>query len=171
MRQLPVACGRAPRGSQRNARPVGAWQDGAMASDDNELTGAWQQLCERLSAIGTRLAADPFPAAGPHHARDVRHLARQLVLALQAELEHADAGAPSFHRYEEPWAQWGGPNPDNVYTRAVIDPGMTYRVTGNVAGVRAAIFSLVEGDMHLGRYGVFAEQTLGELDAPGDGTF
>ena len=103
--------------------------------------------------------------------RDVRHLTRQLVLALQGELEHADAGSPSFHRYEEPWAQWGGPNPDNVYTRAAIDPAATYRVTGNVRGVRAAIFSLVEGDMHLGRYGVFAEQTLAEFDVPADGAF
>ena len=142
-----------------------------MSSDDGELAGAWQRLCTRLSEIGRRLEADPYPAAGPHHARDVRHLARQLVLALQGELEHADAGSPSFHRYEEPWAQWGGPNPDNFYTRAVIDAGETYRVTGNVAGVRAAIFSLVEGDMHLGRYGVFAEETLGDLDVPGDGTF
>ena len=29
--------------------------------------------------------------------------------------------------------QWGGPNPDNVYTRAAIDPAATYRVTGDVA--------------------------------------
>jgi len=142
-----------------------------MSSDDDELTGAWQQLCERLSAIGTRLGTDPFPASGPHHARDVRHLTRQLVLALQGEIEHADPASPSFHRYEEPWAQWGGPNPDNVYTRAPIDPGAAYRVTGNVTGVRAAIFSLVEGDMHLGRYGVFAEQTLAEFDVPADGAF
>jgi hypothetical protein len=103
--------------------------------------------------------------------RDVRHLTRQLVLALQGELEQGDAGSPSFHRYEEPWAQWGGPNPDNVYLRAAIDPRATYRVTGNVAGVRAAIFSLVEGDMHLGRYGVFAEQTLADFDVPADGAF
>ena len=142
-----------------------------MSGDDEELAVAWQQLCERLGEIGRRLDADPFSGSGPHHTRDVRHLARQLVLALQGELEHADPGSPSFHRYEEPWAQWGGPNPDNVYTRAVVDPRATYRVTGNVAGVRAAIFSLVEGDMHLGRYGVFAEETLGELEVPGDGSF
>ena len=99
----------------------------------------------------------------------MRHLTRQLVLALQGELEHGDPAVPTFHRYEEPWAQWGGPNPDNVYTRAAIDPDATYRVSGNVAGVRAAIFSLVEGDMHLGRYGVFGEQTLADLDVAPDG--
>ena len=39
-----------------------------------------------------------------------------------------------FHRYEEPWVQWGGPNPDNVYLRAPIDPTATYRVWADVTG-------------------------------------
>ncbi len=138
-----------------------------MADDD--LTAAWHTLCERLAAIGTRIGADPFPASGTEHTVDVRHLARQLVLALQGEIEHGDPEQPSFHRYEEPWAQWGGPNPDNVYTRAAIDPTATYRVAGNVSGVRTAIISLVEGDMHLGRYGVYEERTLADLDVGSDG--
>jgi len=140
-----------------------------MAGGDDDLTAAWHALCERLAAIGTRIGRDPFPASGTEHARDVRHLARQLVLALQGEIEHGDPTQPSFHRYEEPWAQWGGPNPDNVYTRAAIDPTATYRVTGNVAGVRTAIISLVEGDMHLGKYGVYEERTLADLEVGSDG--
>ncbi len=142
-----------------------------MAGGDNQLTAAWRTLCERLAALGSRVGADPFLGTGADHAVDVRHLARQLVLALQGELEFGDPAHPSFHRYEEPWAQWGGPNPDNVYTRARIDPGATYRVSGDVAGVRTAIFSLVEGDMHLGRYGVFEERTLADFDVPVDGEF
>src|SRR6478752_2524974 len=147
-----------------------SWQDGTVAADGVELPLVWRQFCDRLGAIGDRVAAPPFPDAGTEHAVDMRHVARQVVLALQGELEHADPAAPTFHRYEEPWAQWGGPNPDNVYTRAAIAPGATYRVTGNVDGVRAAIFSLVEGDMHLGRYGVFGEQTLADLHVAPDGT-
>jgi hypothetical protein len=142
-----------------------------MAGRERELTAAWQTLCDRLAAIGERIAADPYPATGPEHAVGVRHLARQLVLALQGELEHGDPAHPSFHRYEEPWAQWGGANPDNVYTRAAIDPAATYRVRGTAAGVRTAIFSLVEGDMHLGKYGVFEERTLAELAVADDGAF
>src|SRR4051794_9591968 len=137
---------------------------------DTELTVAWQQFCERLGAIGERLASEPFPDHGPDHALDVRHLTRQLVLALQGEVEHGDPLFPSLHRYEEPWAQWGGPNPDNVYTRAAIAPDGTYRLWGNFAGVRTAIFSLVEGDMHLDRYGVFSEVTLPDLDVAADGS-
>ena len=39
----------------------------------------------------------------------------------------------------------------------------------DVTGLRQAIFSLVDGDMHLGRFGVFGERTLDELEVPVDG--
>jgi hypothetical protein len=133
---------------------------------EGAAAAAWQSLCERLARAG-----EWFPAGAREQAEGYRHLARQLVVALQGELEHGDPAHPSFHRYEEPWAQWGGPNPDNVYTRARVDPTATYRVWGDVTGVRAAIFSLVDGDMHLGRYGVDAERTLAELDVGAGGAF
>lgn len=143
--------------------------------DDADVVGtdpvaAWRGFCERLADVGATLGGEPFPTDDAGRAIGTRHLARQLVMALQGELEHADPASPTFHRYEEPWLQWGGPNPDNVYTRAPIDPEATYRVSGNVAGVRAAIFSLVDGDMHLGRYGVFSERTLDDLAVAADGS-
>jgi hypothetical protein len=144
-------------------------QDDAMA-DDGGVTGSWRDFCARLADAGDRLATDPFPASETERAACVRHLARQLVMAVQGELEHGDARHPTFHRYEEPWVQWGGPNPDNVYTRAPIDPAATYRVSGGVEGVRAALFSLVDGDMHLARFGVFGECQLADLEVGTDGS-
>jgi hypothetical protein len=138
--------------------------------DDGFDLAAWQSFCERLATVGARLADDPFPAAAADRALCVRHLVRQVVMAAQSEIEFGDAAYPTFHRYEEPWVQWGGPNPDNVYLRAPIDPAATYRVFGSVAGVRAALFSLVDGDMHLGRFGVFSERALAELDVTPDGS-
>jgi hypothetical protein len=141
-----------------------------MADDDFGVAGAWSAFCARVGDLGGRLGREPFPPTEADRALCVRHVARQVVMALQAELEFGDAANPLFHRYEEPWVQWGGPNPDNVYTRAAIDPTSTYRVTGNVTGVRAALFSLVDGDMHLGRYGVFSECTLADLEVESDGS-
>jgi hypothetical protein len=141
-----------------------------MIDDAFDAAGVWRTFCERLAAVGARLAADPFPATGADRALCARHLARQLVMAVQSEVEFGDASAPVFHRYEEPWVQWGGPNPDNVYVRAAIDPAATYRVSGDVSGVRSALFSLVDGDMHLGRFGVFSEHTLADLDVGPDGS-
>jgi hypothetical protein len=137
---------------------------------DFDVAGVWRDFCDRLVGVGARLAEDPFPESAGDRALCARHLTRQLVMALQAELEFGDSSNPTFHRYEEPWVQWGGPNPDNVYARAAIDPAATYRVSGNVTGVRAALFSLVDGDMHLDRYGVFSEHTLAELDVAPDGS-
>ncbi len=131
---------------------------------------SWSAFCARLAEIGGRVAEPPFPASDTDRALCARHLTRQVVMALQAEVEFGDGADPLFHRYEEPWVQWGGPNPDNVYTRAPIDPAATYRVSGNVAGVRSALFSLVDGDMHLGEYGVFSECTLADLDVGPDGS-
>src|SRR5690349_14049288 len=101
-------------------------------------------------------------AAAIDPALGVRHVARQAALALVEQLEHNDPRAPAFHRYEAPWSQWGAPNPDNVYVRTAIDPGATYVVRGDVRGVQQILISLMEGDMHLGEYGVFSERTLQE---------
>ncbi|HEX5094587.1 MAG TPA: DUF1214 domain-containing protein, partial [Acidimicrobiia bacterium] len=130
---------------------------------------AWHDFCTRLEAVGREIDGGAFGATDTDRALATRHLARQVVLALQGELEHGDPRTPAFHRYEEPWAQWGGPNPDNIYVRAAIDPDATYVVRGNVRGVRAAIFSLCDGDMHMDKYGVFSERTLDTFGVEPDG--
>jgi hypothetical protein len=72
-------------------------------------------------------------------------------------------------RYETPERQWGGPNPDNTYLRANIDPGCDYRVWANVAGVRQLIVSQHEGDMQLGQLGVYGERSLDDFQIDADG--
>jgi len=72
-------------------------------------------------------------------------------------------------RYETPDVQWGGPNPDNRYLRANLDPELEYRVWADVRGVRQAIFSLHEGDMQLEQYGVYGETSLDALEIGDDG--
>ncbi len=94
-----------------------------MADDDLDVAGAWRAFCRARRRPRRAARSGPVPGdRGRSGALCARHLARQLVMALQAELEFGDAANPLFHRYEEPWVQWGGPNPDNVYTRAAIDP-------------------------------------------------
>lgn len=124
-----------------------------------------RQLDHDLGAVSTGSGPACNTAVG------ARHLSRQLVMALQGELEFANPRAPILHRYEQPWVQWGGPNPDNVYRRCAIDPALTYHVWGNARGLRGLIVSQVDGDMHLGNFGVFEERTLAELDVADDGTF
>jgi hypothetical protein len=128
---------------------------------------AWREFCEQLARTGDRLLGPDFPTDPNARAEGYRHLSRLTVMALQSHLEFADTDFPAFHRYDDDAVKWGGPNVDNQYLRARIDPGGVYRVVGNVAGVRDLIVSTHEGDMQLGQYGVYAERRLAEF-AVGD---
>lgn len=126
-------------------------------------TSAWRSWATRAGALVERLDEAGYPSDPATRAIATRHLARQVALALQGELEHADPAHPTLHRYEQPWSQWGAPNPDNVYERCALDPDATYVLRGRVDGVHEALFSLVEGDMHLGQVGVHDEVALTDL--------
>jgi hypothetical protein len=125
---------------------------------------AWHLFCDRLATLVDQLGDTDPPGS-------VRNLARQVGLALEEQFEHADPRHPSFQRFEEPWSQWGAPNPDNLYLRTAIDPQATYRIWADVTGVREVLFSIVEGDMPFGENGVFAERRLSELTIDGNGSF
>ncbi|HZO08137.1 MAG TPA: DUF1214 domain-containing protein, partial [Myxococcota bacterium] len=131
---------------------------------------AWAECCRRLEALGRTLAGPEFPKDERERAEGFRALVRQLAFALEWEVLASDTREPSFVRFQDPRVQWGGPNPDNTYWRAAIDPTTTYRVWGNVSGVRQALFSLNEGDMQLEHYGVFGERSLDELVIGSDGS-
>ncbi len=132
---------------------------------------AWDRWTASLAVLARRLTDNDFPSDDRGRAEGLRHLARQAALALQGELEHSDPRHPRLHRYELPWSQWGAPNADNIYERCAIDPNATYLLRGNVNGVHEALFSLVQGDMHLDENDVYAEVALSDLEVADDGAF
>jgi hypothetical protein len=131
---------------------------------------AWRDWCRRLEATGERILESGFPQDARGRAEGVRALTRLLVYATQMEMEAGDPLHPVLYRYGDPRTQWGGPNPDNVYLRATVDPSLAYRVRADVTGVRDALFSLHEGDMQLSEYGVFSECALHDLEVQDDGS-
>ncbi len=140
--------------------------------DDEErlLSGeAWRDFCDRLKATGEAILQDGFPTAPGDRAEGFRWLTRLVSHATQLEVEAGDRQFPCFIRYETPHNQWGGPNPDNTYFRANLNPSCDYRVWGNVKDVRQAIFSLNEGEMQLGEYGVFSERSLDQFEVDEQG--
>lgn len=138
---------------------------------DDPTGEAWHRLLGVLEDCSGRLATGDFPVDDRGRSEGIRHLTRQLTVALEGELEHADTRYPSLHRYELPWSQWGAPNPDNVYQRCAVDPAATYVLRGRAEGVHEALFSVLEGDMHLGEDGVFDEVALTDLAVAADGAF
>ncbi|MGI9590240.1 MAG: DUF1214 domain-containing protein [Myxococcota bacterium] len=131
---------------------------------------AWRDFCRRLEATGEAILGEAYPDDPRTRAEGYRALTRLLVYSTQLEIEAGDPLFPSFVRHQDPHNQWGGPNPDNVYLRANIDPGESYRVwADDVRGVRQAIFSLHQGDMQLREYGVYGECSLDQLERRPDG--
>ena len=123
----------------------------------------WREFCSRIAEAGAAVLDDPAAAGARNQAEGLRCLSRQLVFAVQDAVEFRDTDFPAFHRFDDDVTKWGGPNTDNNYLRCSIDPAGLYRLTAEVTGCRDAIFWLHEGDMQLGRYGVFSECALRDL--------
>lgn len=144
-----------------------------MSHDEEKLMSgeAWREFCDRLKGAGETILGKEFPQDPRGRAEGYRALTRLLSFATLMEIESSDPLYPVLYRYEEPHNQWGGPNPDNTYVRAAIDPEHSYRVWGNLSNMRQAIMSLHEGDMQLEEYGVYSEQSLADWELGPNGEF
>ena len=139
---------------------------------DRLLSGnAWHDFCDRLKGVGDTIIGDDFPTDPRERTEGFRYLTRLLSYAMRMEIECGDPRFPQVCGYEEPWNQWGGPNPDNTYLRAPIHPDYSYRVWGNLTDMRQIIVSLQEGDMQLHQYGVYSEQGLDDWELGPNGEF
>ena len=142
-----------------------------MTSEAERLVSgqAWDDWCDRLKGVGRSILAEGFPDSPRERAEGFRWLTRLVRFATRMEVEAGDPLHPVFVKYETPHDQWGGPNPDNLYLRANIDPVASYRVWADVTDVRQAIVSINEGDMQLGEFGVFSERSLDDFEVGPDG--
>ena len=131
---------------------------------------AWREFCRRLEGVGERILADDFPSDPHARAEGYRHLGRLTTYALQWFLDFQDAEFPAFHRYDDDVVKWGGPNADNHYLRAKVDPRATYRLSLDTRDLRELILSTPEGEMQLDQYRVFTERSLADLDVGQGGT-
>ena len=132
---------------------------------------AWADFCDRMKAAGARLLEDDFPQDARTRAEGFRHLTRLMNYATQWYVDFHDSEFPRFHRYDDDVTKWGGPNTDNHYLRAKIDPAFSYRVTANVRGLRQMILSTPEGEMQFGQMQVFEERSLDDFEVGADGAF
>jgi hypothetical protein len=142
-----------------------------MDEDANRLlTGvAWREWCDRLRAAGDQILDSDAPSDDRSRIEGYRALTRLLGHATRQEIEASDPLFPDFVRYGEPHSQWGGPNPNIAYLRAVIDPHETYRIWADVDGLFQAIFSQHEGDVQLDEHGVYHERHLDSLEIDNEG--
>jgi hypothetical protein len=130
---------------------------------------AWQDTCRRLSALGGRLTDADFPEGPEDRADGVLHLAEQALCWMGWSVFHADPRRPAFQRQNDLITPWGGPNADNVYRHARVEPGRRYRITGRMHSCEEWVLAVRKGFMHQPTWGTVFEITATDLGlGPGD---
>lgn len=109
---------------------------------------------ERLRELAAEFAPD---------AETLEHFVDQAVVWLSWYVLHADPNRPFFHRHNDLVSQWGGPNADNVYRHARIDPAKRYVIRGRMHSCEEFILAIRAGFMHNETWGTLATITASEL--------
>jgi hypothetical protein len=133
-----------------------------------ELT-AWRSFCRRIESLGEEVLRPPYPSAAGDGAEAIAHLAEQVACWLGYATGHFDPTAPFFHRSNDLVSQWGGPNQDNLYLHARIDPKRRYRIRGRMHACEDFVITLRIDFMHMPEWGTLA--TIHAADrglGPGD---
>ena len=125
---------------------------------------AWRDFCHRMEALGERLLTDEFPRdLDGGQVGGVRHLVEQVVVFLGWSVLHADPRRPAFQRHNDLVGRWGGPNVDNVYRHARVDPSLTYRIRGRMHGCDDWVLAVRAGFMHMPAWGTLRTITASSL--------
>ncbi len=132
--------------------------DGSASSE----AAAWREFCRRLESLGERIAGGEFPNGPADRPEGVAHLAEQVACWLGWAIGHGDPTAPFFHRSNDLVTQWGGPNQDNAYHHARIDPARRYRIRGRMHACEDFVLTLRAGFMHMPTWGTKAAVTASE---------
>ncbi len=114
---------------------------------------AWKRFCQRVEALGERILEDDFPNHPGDATEGIAHLADQVSCWLGWAGAHGDTTAPFFHRSNDLFTQWGGPNQDNAYHHAQIDPKRRYRVRGKMHSCEHFVMTFRVGFMHMKEWG------------------
>lgn len=125
---------------------------------------AWSTYSQRIQAAGESITGESFPDDPRLRAEGYRYVNRLDRLAQQIYVEFGDAERPVLFRYGDDTTPFGATNVDNNYYRAILEPSGSYRISGNVAGVREILFSVQDGEFIFGKTAVTAEVSLGELE-------
>src|SRR5437763_174831 len=139
-------CEHGSRGTNRPSASPTMVEQGPMG-DRDELV-EWRAFLNGLGAVGAHIASDAFP--GPPIDRDegFRQLGQQVLCWLGWSLAHGDPTTPIFQRQNDLVTMWGGPNADNVYRHARVDPGCTYRIRGKMRSCEQFALAIRPGFRH-----------------------
>jgi uncharacterized membrane protein len=118
---------------------------------------AWRDACARLASLGDEVFGSTFPSDDADRADAVAHLAQQVTCWFDWSVWHADPRRPFFQRQNDLITQWGGPNADNIYRHARVDPARQYRIRGRMNSCEEWVLAIRRGFMHQPTWGTVHE--------------
>lgn len=127
------------------------------------LADAWSDACRRLEALGPQILGADYPQAPEDQAEGLRHLVEQAVCWLTWSVGHCDPRAPFFQRQNDFFTQWGGPNAENTYRHARVDPLLRYRIRGRMNSCEDFILAIRSGFRHQPKPGTLVEVTASNV--------
>jgi hypothetical protein len=150
-------------------------------STDNPAA-AWQHLLDQLGEAAAVIEG-PLGAKTPRErAEGYRHITRVLSIATEMLLEKGDPARPQFTRWMSPHRKMLGDNPHTIYDAAIVDPSLTYRISGQrgtaaylgicvyatgADGTRRIVGNLDDVDMGIAEDGAFAVELSSAASADG----
>lgn len=133
-------------------------------ADETVALEAWNELGDRLRTLGKRVGFDDdFPGDPDDRVKGLAHLAEQAACWTTWSVMHGDPRYPRFYRQNDLVTPWGGPNADNVYRHARIDPSLRYRIRGRMHSCEQFLLAIRAGFMHQQTWGTLHQVSASEL--------
>jgi Protein of unknown function (DUF1214) len=128
-----------------------------------DAQAAWSDWSNGLDALGARIVSDDFPGPPIDLDEGFRHLGQQALCWLEWAVGHGDPTRPIFQRQNDLVTMWGGPNADNVYRHARVDPGCTYRICGKMRSCEEFALAIRAGFRHTDTPATLTELTASDI--------
>lgn len=109
--------------------------------DQHRLKDDWDNFCDELKHAGDLILRAEVPPSARTHVEGIRYLTRLLRAGLERSIEYCDPSWPEFYALSHETVKIGSDNPDNVYRNALIDPSLSYRISGKVGNASLLSFA------------------------------
>jgi len=132
---------------------------------------AWTDYTRRAQRLAERLWTPDFAVSPEQRSVGISHLARQLMCWTGWSVAHADPRRPMFQRQNDLITPWGGPNAENVYRHARVEPGRRYRIRGKMNSCEEFMLTVRKGFMHEDQWGTVFQTSATDLGIGEGDTF
>ena len=137
---------------------------------DSPARAAWDRLLASLGDAGDIVTGPLGARTERERAEGFRHLTRVLSIAGEMLLEKGDPQRPAFTRWMAPHRKMLGDNPGTIYDAAIIEPSITYRISGS-RGTCAYLGICVYGTAEDGARRIVGNLDDVEMNFDDDGSF